>query len=723
MNTAGNEIWVYFGGDLQALDLDEGTQLLPSFQANDRTKPDTIQSDYSPEFDAPGTSHNHRLLGQAAAAQLTTGAPYRRVPCVLTSGGVETLPLGILYIKGFSEGRYQLQLFGGNRRLVEALGEKTMADLDLSAYDHQWTTANIAAGLPFAAWQANGWGYEIYERGKPLDLQNLSPFVCYPSVAFSLAWQQMITDAGFTADSLAGEPLFGQLNIPTANPYVFSQKYRDDRALQAGFEYTPATTTSSGRYEDGVYHGSEFPAERLNFTFTGQAPYRAPTAGATYSGGHTYSVDTLGYYDLSATVRVRYGCRGEFPGQVSCKVMLYVNGNVVATDDHRITNNNETDGGGGYMGRTFSPKLSRYLLHPTDVVEVWWQGDEWKTYNIWPTDPYWQIGHHGNTVPLPGGNRVNTETTFTVTLLEEFPQGGLVKLNEWLPQSMKQLDFFKTGMLLLGLTVQADDYRPHLHLAPGSRLLANAHQAKDWTAKRDAYAQPGRLPERALAYRFGSYGQVNFLKWAEDERVTPGYGDGRILVADEALPTEYTMATLPFAATMPSEKVSGMLAIINFESDITANPITYTRVEAKPRLTLRTTSPAVTGQLDTGNGSHQAFATTASYFAGVDLSLALDNTVLTTYWADLRAMLDQTRYLVERYRLTPKDLAELDFSIPVWDGILGDYFAISQVSEFDARRPTEVKLVRLNASHLPPPVIPALGREFYLGEFYNLEHY
>jgi hypothetical protein len=235
MSSTTNEIWIAKNGKLHRLDLPEDTALLPSFQANDRTKPDTIQSDYSPEFEAAGTAHNHWLLGHAAASQPEKGAAYVRVPCVLTSGGVETLPLGYLYIKGYKQGRYQLQLFGGNRRLVEALGDKKLSDLDLNRFNHDWTADEVLAGLPYEHWKAEGWGYEVYDRGQPLDLQKLDPFTLYPACSGDLIFRQILTDAGFTADSLLTEPLAAQLDVPTANPYEYSQEFRDARQLTAGY--------------------------------------------------------------------------------------------------------------------------------------------------------------------------------------------------------------------------------------------------------------------------------------------------------------------------------------------------------------------------------------------------------------------------------------------------------------------------------------------------------
>jgi hypothetical protein len=728
-----NEIWLTVDGHRHRLDLDESTLLLPSFQANDRTRPESIQSNYSQEFSCPSTAKNMRLLRYAISSQATASQAYQRVPCVLTSGGVETLPLGILYIKGYSENRIQLQIFGGNKRLVEALGDKKLSDLDLSRFDHYWTPENILAGLPYDYWKANGYGYEVYDRGRELDLQAVNPYHLYPSCSNELVLQQILTDAGFKADSLLSEPLFAALNVPSANPYTFSAEFRKARQLKAGIvvPYTPGVPNRL----PGIARQEEFAQEKLPFDYTVRKPYVRPTAGASYTG-FTYVVDTLGYYNLTASVPVCFGSRKDALvfGEVSCKVLLRVNGKPVLDDNSQEIGKDElrnNDSNPDYQTHTFTPKLERYLLKPGDTVELYWQGDEWKhgATGAGPLDPYWQIGPASgiNTTQVTPDQALVNQSQFAVELLEEFPEGGLVKLQDWLPD-MKQLDYLKMNMLLGGLTIQCDPYEPYLKLSPGSKLLENIPKAKDWTRKRAAYAQPGRLPERALTFRFGSYAQTNLLKWAEDDNVTEGYGDGQLDVADEVLDAEYELATLPFAATEASPVLPAVLRILNFESDdLTAEPPTYNSVEAEPRLTLRAPGETLFGQLvmvpaDPDKGTEAVladFISSPSYFTSPVLSLDLNETVLTYYWQDLRAMLDQARYLTEQYRLTPQDIAELDFSVPIWDGGLGDFFCVSSVSEYDARRPVEVTLCRLNGTFLPIPAMPDLEayHEFYPGEF------
>ncbi len=115
---------------------------------------------------------------------------------------------------------------------------------------------------------------------------------------------------------------------------------------------------------------------------------------------------------------------------------------------------------------------------------------------------------------------------------------------------------------------------------------------------------------------------------------------------------------------------------------------------------------------------------TVSYFANVSRPLDLDagRTLLPRFWPDLAAMLTEARALTERYRLTARDVAEIDWSIPIWDGVLGEYFVVNKISEFSAHRPTEVEIVRLHPTYLPPPA-PAAGAEFYSSEFELAEFY
>jgi hypothetical protein len=717
-----NEIWLTVDGHRSALDLDQGTLLLPTFQSNDRTSPSTLENDYSPEFSVPGTAKNHRLLKHAATSQNVEGAAYTRVPCMLTSGGIETLPKALLYIKGYGSGRYTLQITGGNRRLIDALkhpdgSDKKLSDLDLNRFNHYWTPAEILPRLDYAFFEQNGYGYELYDRGKPIDLQAINPYDLYPSCSKQLVWQQLLTDAGFTADSLMEEEFWAALTLPSSNPYTFSQEFREARQLKSGFEHAGAFI----RFD-------EF-QEVAPFNFVKRKPFKAGEALDISAGVNQYVVPTLGYYDLNATANVYFGCLNNF-GEVSMKMLLRVNGAPLLNEDgSQVAAEDRFD---GFKELTFTAAKKRVLLQPGDIVDVQIQGDKWDGFGgIGPSSPTWYFGTRGPTSSpdFPLNSYIEPACSFSVDLSPEFPEGGLVKLQDWLPD-MTQIDLLKSVMVFLGLTVMTDAYEPHLKLSPGAHLLQNIGQAKNWSARRDAATRPGLLPERALTFRFGNYAKVNKLLYESDESVTKGYGDGTILIKDEVLPDRYELAKLPFAATETSTAIPGILRILNFESDdLTAEPPVYSSVRAKPRITLKTAERIIQGNLimlpatDQAPAQVQLFTSSLSFFESPTISLMLDETVLTVYWSDLRAMLDRARYLVENYRLTARDIVELDFSIPIYDKELNDFFVICKIAEFDARRPVEVTMVRLNPAHLPPPAMPAGMGEFYHEEFYRGEFY
>ncbi|GAA4362095.1 hypothetical protein GCM10023185_29680 [Hymenobacter saemangeumensis] len=739
-----NEILV--NGQLLDLDSESASSFLMTYQANDRTKPESVQSDYSPEFSAPATQRNMRIFGTAATAQNTAGAPYRRLPAVLVSGGVETMPTGELYVKGYQAGRYQLQFFAGNRRFVQSLNHpngdpKKLSDLDLDRFSHLWTPANIVARLGFDFWQANGYGYELYDRGKELKLDEVDPYDLYPSVSARLVWEQILSEAGFEATNLQiTEPLFAALNIPTAKPYEFSSDYRAERALVAGW-----------RYQDGQMfrRRAEFGPIAWPFNFTAENPYTSPTA-ATFNNGE-YTVSTLALYSITASLEVVLSCApSPARGEVSAKVAIQVNGNQVGTaGEIRV---------GNYTRTTLTASAKEILLQPGDVVRVIVQGDEWQTFGGGPTNPFWQVGTSrpfivnadGSMVEFgppynPSLYRIDIVNQFKVEMLGAFPRGGLVRLSDWLPSEMTQWEFVKTLIGLMGLTVQVDRYDPFLYLSTGGRVLANVSgRVLDWSAKLDRAPSFEGVADRETVFRFGEFARRNEFKWKEDETVTAGYGDGALLMEDETLPAASTLIELPFAASEESTIISGLLSIRGYRrrNPDPAVAAEYDLLSPQPRLVLRTDAPvfnikvAMVPRRVAGSTVDGVFypndippvlqdaATSASYFAAPTASFDLDaqRTLLPRFWPDLAACLKETRFLKEWLRLTPRDIAELDFARPVWIEQLGDFFLVNKVNEYDPSRSVAVELIRLHPTLIPPPAL-GTGFEFYHEEFDGLEFF
>lgn len=702
-----------------ALDLSPDTAILPSFQVSDLLQPDKIQSDFTPELSVPGSAHNHALLGQAAYDGSAARVPYKSLPnATFLSEGVEIMPRARLFVKGFDAGRYQLQLFAGNRRFVEALGDKTLRDLDFSRFTHRWTLDNIAQKASVAHWQANGWGYELYDRGKPLDFSQVSPYELYPTLSASLIWQQILAEAGFTASDWES-PLLDKLQLPAVQVATLSQAFRDARRLRVGLGPGHAESGNPSANRDSITRTIPFDD---NTRTLGTVPPISPTVPGVYDRvAYSFTPDQTMYVRAEARTTVFL----QVPlAKASAQVFLHVNGLEVGASEKKVVSKDTRFS----IGCVLDP----LLLNPGDVLTA--------VVKLKGEDPNlvlgtkWGFEIFQDTVYSIDGQSIPVDK-FEVTVLETLPPGGEVDLADWLPD-IKCLDFFKTLVQLGGLTTQCDAYEDQLRLTPSATILFNVGKARDWTGKRDAPDLP-QGQARSVAYRFGSFGQRNWLKWKEDSTATlgyqgkpkipnsPGYGDGALLIEDVSLPVNNDMVTLPFAASEPSRAIPGMLWIPAYKlrenEDAFADPA-YDKVTAAPRLTLasgRTVAlTLVEGQ------QKRTVAVPVSYFASEEEPVSLDAEayILPVCWAGLRAMLTECRYHKERYRLSPRDIAELltDSSIPVWDGVLKGYFSISKVSEYSASRSVEVELLRLHPSLLGPPISatqPAIGREFFEGEF------
>ncbi|MBX0290963.1 hypothetical protein K3G63_10965 [Hymenobacter sp. HSC-4F20] len=698
-----------------AVDLSPDTVILPSFQVSDLLKPESIQSDFSPEFSVPGTSHNHRLLGHAAWDSSTARVPYQSLPNVtLLSEGVEIMPRARLLLKGYEGGAYQLQLVAGNKRFVEALGEKKLSELDFSRFAHLRTIGNIAQRATAAYAAANGWSYELYDRGRPLDVANLSPYDLWPTLSAPLVLEQLATEAGFAVDYPA-DGLLPRLQVPAVAPAQYAEDFVKARRLRVdvGPDHEDDGAPDSNRSD--VVKTIPFDGYIRPL---GTTPPIVPTVPGVYNAAaYSFTADKAMYVQVQARTVLRLIYSTVRLGKAQARVELHVNGRKVS-EGPWVSSVEMSDFEEGETNPfSVSATAERLLLNAgeqlTAVLRIAGVGsapiDKWG-FRIFE---YANFNSGGQTIP---GHK------FEVNVLPEQPPGAEVNLAEWLPQDMKQLDFFKSLVQVCGFSVQTDAYEDRLTLRPSRAVLDNAAYARDWTNKRDAPDLPTGQP-RSVAYRFGGFGQRNLFQWAEEESVRKGYGNGTLVIADETLPASYTLTTLPFAASERSTAQPGLLLIRNYTLRENEDPFVETEYDSstpKPRLTLRSTR---TQQLSLVEGAvRRPVEGPVSYFVedGEDVSLDADAYILPVAWAGLGAMLTECRYHKERYRLSPRDIAEFlaEPNVPVWDAGLQGYFSISKINEYTSTRSVEVEMLRLHPSFLVAPEPGARG-EFAPAEFHT----
>ncbi len=116
------------------------------------------QADYSNKIKIPKTPENIVTMDMLGVAGNQSRKPYTEVSVKYVIDGIEKISNGKGIIKN-TDNYYNLVIYDGNISIINLLGNSTMQDLDLTAYDHDLTQSNY-----FASFSATS-GY-IYGLGK-----------------------------------------------------------------------------------------------------------------------------------------------------------------------------------------------------------------------------------------------------------------------------------------------------------------------------------------------------------------------------------------------------------------------------------------------------------------------------------------------------------------------------------------------------------------------------
>ncbi len=689
-------------------------------QDNDITKPDTVQAAFSTSFALPDDVTTHKRLAQPHVGTSLSSAPYQGAAVCLEVSGVEVLPGARLRLSDYTPRTgYTGQLLAGNKAFYDLLGDKTLRDLDMSAFDHEWTLANVVAAAANTSYQ-RGYVYDLYDRGlgaPPLPPMSSKLYEAgyWPTAYARAVFEQIFTDAGVKWSGTL-PPIFDTALLPATQPYGYSDATRQADESVIGYNPTdqrrrftseqdavlPYYQTGATKQDPDLHVGSAAQVDTVLFTRTITLP---------------------GYYDLKAEQDVHIYCNPILPGEVSATAQVFVNGVLVGNED--------AIRGGGVLETTLTALAERQLLKPGDVVQARYKFDRWKTYNTWPTDTFWDL--------LPKGR-------LTVQLLADFPPRGRVHLSDWLPD-MPQKDFVKAFVQLYGLTQTTNPYTNAVTFRRTAVVLDNpATTGLDWSARRDG-SQPAKR-----SWKLGDFAQRNWFRWKEDDSNTEyahakwdqahagigwdddaakksalafaaGYLDNG--AGDTSLDATKDVLTLPFAASVVGD--AGLLLLpywkpkagSDYQADLQViqdaqDDGTYSLAEAiaaraklftddfdvqqaEPRLCYQL---AATRQvlLEDDLGQQQEVSMRLSYFVLRSQAEDFDFTrsLLPRYYPHLAAALVRPLVLRPYVRLTAAEVVAFDQLQLTWLENEQAWFFINKIDSWEAdAASTAVELIRL----------------------------
>lgn len=645
----------------QEVDLGEAVVALTK-QANDITKPESIQADYSNTITLPDTQKNRAILGFADEVGSETDVPYKVLDAQLYKDGVEVVPYGKAELQN---GAFELDIYSGNRNFFDVLGDKSIQELDLSAYNHEWTYANIVANSTNTDWQ-DGFVYDLYDRGKPLNLGAVDCFDLYPSVFARAVWEAIFKDAGFVYTGFT-HPMFDKQLVPVAELYTLPDEYRKAR----GFHVTSNAPD---------VHRETLATEKVKYNFVRNG-YGVDTNGGYQLNNWQYVVDTPRVMTFAAGIKVKVNSSS---GGIEAILSIRVNNHIIAETKFDNTGVRDPLDPNSNLSRFMSISSEPRVLNAGDVVEVFVKA--WQATDVPVADPDFWVYHAGTGADRP---------YFTGIVQEEFPRGGVVELAKWLPD-ISQKDFVKAMHSLYGMSLQSELYQDVIRIGQFSDVIDNIPNAIDMSARVHA-------PEQVRpSFKFGDFAQKNRIIWKPDDTVTEGFNDGAILVNDTTLKDEKDLIKLPFAATELS-RTGGVLSLPMWSAKADTSPIEYAKEKLQPRLVVQgsdTVAFTIVGYAANGTtvaNSSNAARPVAYYldpFKPYDLSI--QDYIIPTFYPTLLAILNKTKVLPVQMRLSAEYIQNWDQSIPVWIDYWQQYFYVNKIEEYiDEASLTDVELIRL----------------------------
>ena len=691
-------------------------------QINDLGDLQSLQGSVSKMFKLPLTQKNRTILGYPDDVPFTTNTPYMQLPAKYLCDGIELVANGLLEIQGVQDDYVDVMLLFGNIDFLDQLGGQVYdmgdstsvwsrfgANLVWKPYDHPWSVASAAGSQK----KTDGWIWPIVNYG---DLDTIPPFTgvvnvrnLRPGFFLHTAIELLVKTTGYSIDKqrscIYNDPVFANLYKK-----LIIQFSNSDFEHGTDFQNTPDNL--GAKYTNGldqVISNPRIPDVHSSNIYNADYPF----SGVINFGPSDHYAATTSV-NLTATLQFDLYMRGRMTGHVSIVIIKFtlVDRNGVITDfasQSFVLDQNyrrlRGDGANVIGDETF---LKNKISQDFSLVE----GD--KVY----------VRYHINN---PGTGPEDTyvifkkQATFSINTNEKFLLLGQTIQCERILPDVSQLDLLKDMLQKFGLILIADPNTNTIIFTSFKTIVGNIQQARDWS---DKCKDMGRQ----VSFQLGKYCQVNWLRYQQDSAVPLNYmpkyfADDSISISDKTLnPTQpvQDLFTSIFAPSLNCPYLGGTTAQI---SDPTSTE-TFS-VGSEPRLLIDQKLNISTMGAN-GNPLNIIFQDTDSPFEPSEQAIVNDIISVpyfykpdapdlgggapnhlsykdqnglpglkSTFYPELQNILKQTKKVTRYFYLTPADILDFDFTIPVYLRQDGCYYYVSKIDSWVKGYPVKVDLVKL----------------------------
>ena len=695
----------------QLVDLSNDSPIALTFQINDLAEVKNQQGNTSNQFKLPLTQLNRQVLGFPDDIAFTTILPYRQYQAKLIQDGLEIIPYGIAELNGIDQGMASITVLSGNVDFFDAIGGKLydMGDstsiwsnygqnLVWQPYDHRWSLDNAADSQTYT----DGWIYPVVDYGAidptffttPIDVRYQRP-----GFFIKTAIDLLLKSAGYKGTgSLLADPLYplmiAQFSNGSFEHGTDYQNQTDDRGMSAISTKTTVLNHSLNATQYGV----------LNWDTTVADP------SSQFRGNGLFNSDDINKISIAVNFPhvLLHGRTAKASTSSRLRVFIYYRDlNYPSTADTPLTSFDFSFDGYGEKKPGNPPGSD-----PNGWVRT--SGDGGGI--VASLDIYNSTVSFETTLPKNGGIFVGYQwlglapsyvqiypgATFIIKSENQQVQFGQMVQCERIFPDISQKDLLKDTLQRFGIICQTDNAGKTISFNSFRDIIKNIPIAKDWTTK---CLDQGRQ----ITFQLGSYAQVNYMQYQDDENVLPlKYGWSQINVADQTLPASAQLFVSPFAATLNRPYYGGTIAQINM-IDNTSDSGDFSisvapRILIDQKLDLSKLGKTVTFTDGNGNNRVRNDIISTPYFYKPDspelgggygnASLMFDD-LRKKYYPELEKILTQTKKVVRYIMLTPRDILELDLLIPIYLQQDSAYFYINKIDAWRKGQPTKVELIKL----------------------------
>ena len=657
-----------------AVDVFGNDAIVGSYAVNDIGSIETRNGVYTNTFRLPLTNNNRAIFESAEVVVSGTKKPYRRLPARIDVNGTPVV-IGWAIIKSASRHEYELMVVGGNADWFQVIGDKNLQDLDLDAYNHNFTATEVRASRANNTNWTDVYIYPNVEYGRTFrpGLPNPEWWNWRPGVYGKYLIWKIFREAGYEPsgdwwdnDKLLFDPAgcvdtagvggsddFWAFFVPFAAEFKRDRNYdlrntgKADTPVYAADPSLPFSPLNYFEFNNIISfptNGWQFihPTEKVPTILDGGTHTITLEATVTNVGPLTFGI-SLWYYDSTGNwANTQIITTGVFTGTVT------VSGTATITCSAGFIYVVQTSGG---------------TVSAMEIELIDYQPDELSDDEL---------------------------------LIDQFLP--FVTLASTLPD-VSQADFLKAVFNKWGLIFNSDQQTGYVNIFRFDDLIGNISDAYDWSDKLDLTEEP------VVSFVVGNYGKRSTFKSVNDEndkyiKDFTTYNEASLTVDDENLPEEVEVYESPFAELRrQSDSFTGTIRlgyIPKFEpiddtvpNDPNDNDL-FDTLDCAPKLCLLRFEPF---HLLTMEGLPIETPVQPALH-GLEFTWGK---MLERYYGSLSAMINYGKRVKCLIRLNPADIHTLDFARPVWIEFFKSYFYINKIDQFTFtdNGSTNVELIKI----------------------------